>query len=472
MNKFYKNWGNLLISNVISTAISFFTFLLLAKKLTPDEYGSFNTIMATVTVFAAFANNVISGTVLNRELVVCPDTGKHLVKKAAYLRTFGFLLTSIALVIYYLSTNQNNEILLISLIVLTFSNIVWDFCEQIAFGYFVTKITTVLKICLSVLWLIVVIVIPPNKDAFNSTIIFYTLLMLLSSIAYWIFDKKLLDKKNKKSEMSIKQLIMMSAPYMWMRVLGSFSEQIPILLLNGYVGASQVAYYSVGARFVLPITIMINTGISALFPFLTKLFKEDKESYKKNIVLGFNFVLIFGTTTAVILTLTSSYWLVWIMGEKYSSAVEAFNYQVWFAVCLGIDLIFSMILSASYKQKTLAIITTIDFLILVPILYFAIPYGAKGVAIAKLISVLITVTYHMFVAVAILKIKLNNSMFYLSCCYFILLLSLIVSSLESWIKFVISALIIIVFLLYKNSPLRILLMVFKNKLSMKTGVNQ
>jgi len=465
MNKVYKNWGYLLISNVFSTGISFFTFIFLAKKLSPDGYGEFSTLIATVTLFATFVNNIVAGTVINREMVSQPNAGKDLVKKAIYMRALGFAVASIILVVYQYLTGKTEGVILASLIALLFSNVVWELCEQIAFGYFVTKITSLLKISVTVMWLVVVIMMPLKYATLTAFFLVYVVIILISSICYLLIDKKILDKNDEKSDVSTKQLLKMSVPYLWMRVVGSFGNQVPILLLNSYTGAAQVAYYSVGSKFVLPITIMLNTGISALFPFLTKLYKEDKESYKKKIVIGFNFILLIGATAAAFLTATSSYWLIWIMGERYASSIEAFNYQVWFAVCISFDLVLSMVFSSTYRQKMLAIITTIDIVILLPILFIAIPFGAKGVAMAKLISVLISVLYHVFVAIFVLKLKLNNSMFYLTCGYFVILLSISMFIPHILMKIGLYIFVISVFLIFKNSPLRSVIMLIKNKLT-------
>lgn len=473
MNKLFKNWGYLMISNAVSTGISFFTFILLAKKLSPEGYGIFNTLIATITLFSVFANNIVAGTVINREIVSQPKAGKHLVKRAVYLRTLGFLVASIAIVIFKYLTGKNDGIIITALIVLLLSNIVWELCEQVAFGYFVTKITTLLRISVSVVWLVFIITMPPEYASLTTVFFSYTIINLISSILYLMFDKKLLKKNDEKSDISVKQLLKMSTSYFWVRIVGTFGDQIPILLLNGYAGAAQVAYYSVGSKFVMPITLMISTGINALFPFLTKIYKEDKELFKKKVVLGFMFTLMFGSTTAAFLTLTSSSWLIYIMGESYASSVEAFNYQVWFAVCIGFDLILSMVLSSSYRQKTLAIITTIDIIIFIPILFFALPFGAKGLAIAKLVSAIISVIYHIFVALFVLKIKLNNSMFYLSCFYFVILLCASVFISNIWIKCGLYLLVIFIYILFKNSPLRMLMMLVRDKFDkIKSGGNK
>lgn len=474
MNRLYKNWAYLLASSGFSTIISFFAFIFLTKKLSTEGYGSFNTLIATVTLFTVFVNNIAAGTVVNREIVSQPKAGRDIFRKASHLRASGFVLASIALMVYQYLGHKSDSIILVSLVVLLLAIVSWDLCEQIAFGYFVTKFSTLFNISGTLIWLLIVVIMPLKYSTLRFLFLIYTVVMLIESICYWLYDKKrLLDNKAEKSNVSTKQLFKMSMPFFWMRIVGSFGDQIPILLLNGYSGASEVAYYSVGVKFVLPITVMINTGISALFPFLTKLYKEDIEAYKKKAAMGFSFVFIFGSTVAAFLTVTSSYWLVWIMGERYINSVEAFNYQVWFAVCLGFDLILSMIFSSSYRQKILAIITTIDLLILIPILYLALPFGAKGVAVAKLISALISIIYHLFVVFVVLKIKINNSSFYLSCIYFVSLLMISIFVNPISVKCLLFVIIIFIYMVFKDSPLRRLIRLISDKLkNMKRSSTQ
>lgn len=157
---------------------------------------------------------------------------------------------------------------------------------------------------------------------------------------------------------------------------------------------------------------------------------------------------------ATVLTISSGIWFPLFFGNAYQKAIEAFNYQAWFGVLLCFDLLLSTVLSSTYRQKVLAIITTIDVFIVFPLLYFGARNGAEGMAIAKLAGVLITVIYHIVVVILVLKIKLNSKPFILSCLYF---LALMITSLfikEIAIKLVIGGVTVGFFCLVKASPLR------------------
>ena len=128
--------------------------------------------------------------------------------------------------------------------------------------------------------------------------------------------------------------------------------------------------------------------------------------------------------------------------------------MAWFSVLLCFDLLLSAALSSTYKQKTLAIITTIDFLILFPMFYIGAQYGAIGFANAKLIGGAIALIYHIFVFNKVLKLNLNILQMFLGLLFFSSMF-LITSILDDLlIQIVLLTIVFIIFLLFKESPLR------------------
>jgi O-antigen/teichoic acid export membrane protein len=239
-----------------------------------------------------------------------------------------------------------------------------------------------------------------------------------------------------------------------MRVFSAFSDQIPVLLLNKQSGNTQVGYFAVGFRLIIPITLAISTGLRAVFPFLTKLYFEDKDEFDRKLVNGFGFVLIWGTLAATVLVTTSQLWIPFILGAAYLNAIPAFNILAWFGVGLCFDMILSTVLSSTYKQNILALITTIDFVVIFPLLYFGSRYGATGLANAKLIGMLLTIAYHIVVIVKLLKIKINNTGFYASLVFFVVMM-LTNIFIASWIiKISVVLVILFLFIIIKGSPLR------------------
>ena len=425
-----------MLSDVSQAVISFFVFMVLARKLNPEGYGTLNALLALASLFSTFAMNVSANLVISREITLRPKTSAGIFRITFLIRMLSLVISILAIAFYLIYRGGTNIGLIVPAAIIVTATLLWDLAETIAFGHFITKITTFISISASLIWLLIVVALP-NKNL---------------NIVYFKYVKE-----NKETTLiNYKEVLIMSLPYLWMRIVGTFGDQIPILLLSGYSGAEEVGYYAVGARFVMPITLAITTGLRAVFPFMTKLFNEDKEKFNAKLLEGFTFIFIIGSTISVILTISSGIWLPLFIGNAYSKAIDAFNFQAWFGILLCFDLLLSTVLSSTYKQKALAIITTIDIFIVFPLLYFGSRYGANGMAIAKLIGALITVLYHIGVVYFILKINLNSKPFILAIIYFFIFLITSIFFTNMIIKLSIIGLVLIFYSLYSSSPLVIL----------------
>lgn len=454
MSKVLKNWIYLLLSNITTQIIGFFGMIFLAKKLSPEGYGEFNIILSIVALFSVFANSGMN-LVLTREVTLNIKSSKAIFSLIVPIRIFSFLISTIALLIYLHINDFSFSVIYLFSIILILSNNLWDLSQSIAFGHLVTKYTTILNFVFSLVWLVSVVVIPDSAFDIELIIIIYAIILLIKGLSYlFVVHKKYIKNYKELINLTRMSIFVMCIPYIWMRSLGAFADQVPILMLDNNSGSEEVGFYSLGARLVVPITIIINTGIVALFPFITKLFKEDVNQFKTRIIEGFNFVFVIGTLIAVILVLTSKYWIIFLFGEQYLNSILVFNAMAWFSVLLCFDLLLSAALSSTYKQKTLAIITTIDFLILFPMFYIGAQYGAIGFANAKLIGGAIALIYHIFVFNKVLKLNLNILQMFLGLLFFSSMF-LITSILDDLlIQIVLLTIVFIIFLLFKESPLR------------------
>ena len=432
-----------------------------------NDYGKFDAIIASITLFATFANNLAAGTVVNREISLNPEKGYYILKNARNMRIIGFIISVIVLTIYNIFIGITYPILLIAIALLLISNITFELSEQISFGYLITKNTTIINIISSIIWITIVLLIPKNQSQLLAIVMAYTFVFVFKSTIYSIVTKKiLLNKTEIYSSMTKKKLFIDSLPYLWMRLVGTLGSQLPILFLDNISGSEEVAYYSVGNKFILPLTILITSGVNAFFPYLTRLYKEDMLRYKKFIYQILFVVLFGGATIAFLMTTTSDIWLVALMGEKYINAVTPFNYQIWLAVCIGFDLIFSMILSSSFNQKRLAIITTLDIIILLPIILIFIKEGSTGLAYAKMLSSIISLILHMIILIKIMPVKKMNRNIIFALGYFVLLLFLNSFDLILYVKLLIMISLVMIIFFIKDSPLRHLIgnliIMFKN----------
>lgn len=455
MPKLIKNWSYLLFSDFSLAGINFFVFMFLARKLSPESFGSLNTILALAALLSIFTVNLSANQVITREVTLHPHATKRIFNLVYPIRLISLLITIIALIIYEILSADHNLTLIFAISLIVIATLIWDLAESIAFGHFVTKFTTIISVAASLCWFIIIVFLPSKSISLVNVIIIYALILFFRSIIYIVFSFiNFIKLNNKPISIGWKAIFLMSLPYFWMRIVGAFGDQVPILLLEDYSGSAEVGFYSVGNRFVLPITIVVSTGLRAMFPFMTKLFQEDKEKFKDLLIRSFTLVLILGSSIAMLLTISSGILIPFFFGIEYNNSVLAFNYQAWFGVLLCFDLVLSTVLSSTYKQKIIAIITTIDILIIFPLMYYGVKYGAEGMAMAKLIGSFVVVCYHIIVVVMVLKVKLNSVSFVYSFIYFISFLVITIFISDIVIKTALIFTTILLFMIYKESPLR------------------
>lgn len=418
--KIVRNWSSLVLSMLVTTVSSFLCFAILGNKMSVDDYGLFNSMIALASFVAAFVNNILTGIVINREIALKPQLSRNLLQKFLLVRGIAFVVGVVAMFIYTLRDEQVTDLVFAGLFVMLFFDSFWELFEQVAFGLKVTHHSMILNIVSSLLWLLVVLIVPQKMASVGVILILYAIILGAKTGVYGIVGYKLTKPYAGETEsLPLRYLLFNSLPYLYNRILGVVTTQLPILLLDGYSGLAETAYYSVGEKFTTPVTKLATVTISAVFPFLTKALKKDRELTGKVIVYLFQMMLSCGACICLLLCATSDLWLVGLLGEKYSNAVEAFNYQIWYAVVLAVDCFYSMVLSSDFKQKTLSVVTTIDAFSLIPFLYFGIFYGAKGVALAKLICAIACLFYHLLITSKYFGGKLFNGRLLFSWLLFV-----------------------------------------------------
>ena len=273
MKKTIKNFLLLFISLLITTILSFFTFVFLGKKLSVEEYGKFNTLIALVSIVSIFVNNIASGTVINRELSLNPKIGLSLTKRFILIRIISYLVGVIFIIIYVNSKGYNDKIIMISLALLLLGEIVWELFEQVTFSYKVAIISTVLNILGSLFWFIIVILLPLSVSKLYYFLPLYAVIVLIKGFLYFSVSVKKVILNIEVCVIDYSKIIKMSFPFLWIRILGTISSQLPTILLGGYVSDSEAAFYSAGEKFTMPISLMINAIVKSTFPYLTKYYK-------------------------------------------------------------------------------------------------------------------------------------------------------------------------------------------------------
>tara|TARA_B100000767_G_C19752703_1_gene531480 strand:+ start:524 stop:1945 length:1422 start_codon:yes stop_codon:yes gene_type:complete len=457
MSKVLKNWSYLLFSDVIQQIVGFVVVILLARKLSPDGYGLYNVIISIATIFSVVAHFGMSNVVI-RELSLNPETTASFIKKIIIpFRIASFIFAVIAFFIYgMINVNADNTwSIYVVLIILNLS--LWNFSESIAFGHEVTKYSSILNIIISLVWLASILIIPDKLLVVNTILLVYCLLHFIKGVSYSaiIYKEFYLPQpfKSQKSTVSRMQFFKMVLPYIWLLLIVTLSNQLPIQFLNTNSNLDEVGFYAVGFKLMIPISIVVGTAFKAIFPSLTRLYANDKLEFQNKLKLGFNLIIVFGTLIAIVASLSSYFWLTLIFGDEYSSAVMVFNFLIWFSVLSILDSLLSNGLSSAYKERVLAIIATIDVIIILPLLYYASSFGAWGLAFVKLTTGTVFLGYHLYVFVKVLNVKIFNKNLILLLGFYFTALSICLFMENQILQLLLITILLLILIIMRNSPI-------------------
>lgn len=466
MKNYLKNWGFLAGSDLVSQLVGFLIVIRLASVLSPADYGIFNVLTTLAAIFSILANFGMSQ-VLIRTIAKFPSATAHLLKNVVPIRIATILFTILVSYCYNLFFSDVKFYILICTMVLTIDTTVWDFVESVSFGKKITKYTSTSNIVFTVLWAIFIFLFPKHLFTLQNIVLVYCVITTLKSLVIVVvsYKKGIYDSVGDVVSYSFdrKEFIKESLPYLWLWGIGSFVSQVPLLLLSKHSSITEVGYYSVGAKLTIPLTMLVGTIFRALFPFMAEFYFKDKNKFNKVISILYTFIIIMGSSVAFFATIVSAPIIPLLFGQKYVSSIGSFNLLIWSAVIYSVDLMIGNALSAANKQGLLAKLTTIDILIGFPIMYYGSYYGASGLALSRLIFVVVAMSYHWIILTRLISSESPSNRAFtfkdVALIYMFLILSFVTTILPISIVFKLGIFSIILLVYYNinGSPIKFLI---------------
>lgn len=134
--------------------------------------------------------------------------------------------------------------------------------------------------------------------------------------------------------------------------------------------------------------------MTALFPNLAQLFKNDIKKFSQYIRNALTFLVIGGSIFCFIISLFRKEIITLIYGEDFITASIVLATQTWFVLFSAIFSLFGNVFGASDNEKMLAKLSLFYALVNAPILWFASSYGAKYLSYGYIVGAVINMTYH------------------------------------------------------------------------------
>lgn len=458
-NTFLKNFSVLTLSSVLTQFLGMVIGIKIARVLSPYNFGVYNLLQLHVTIFSVVATLGISRIII-RNIARDKMNINGLLKNSLILRLVGTVFAVLIFGVYYYFFNSYDIFLFGLVITAIMMTVSFDHFNSLAFGLEKMEFSGFVNLTSTICWLIAIFLIP---DEYLNLSFVFLLFALFNIVKVLLFLFVIRTKTAYKASFSDKDsspdtalsLSKESLPFYYLDLFSLLSMQIPILFLEYRSGTEQIGYFNIASKVLLPISIVVNTALSAVFPILARLYERDFDRFInvfKTMCIAISLIGIAGAFGA---TLFRKEIVVLLYGEKYISSSLVLSYQCWYIAFFSVVCLFGTILGAINRQKELSYLSFVCTVIGVPLLWYGSQFGAQYLSAAFMVATGINLILHFFVVDRYVKQKISP-MFYMKIFAFLIVgyfVSIqIPEGLNLTIKIILFSLssLIVGFLLYKK----------------------
>jgi O-antigen/teichoic acid export membrane protein len=392
--KYFRNTGWMFFGNITYLISSFFSVLIIARVLGPENYGQLSYAMSFVALFG-FIVGFGTGNILYRELVRNPERKNILLGTSIRINLVSAFIAQILTLVFALLFSDS-DVSFWAICILSFS-----FYFN---GYYVinaefqaevkAKIPSLLiNITHFFIAIIKIIFVLSGKGViYLATIITLEALFILIGLIYmrikiygsikdWVYDSQI-----------AKYLLKSSWPLIFVSAFSIIYAKIDQIMIKNILNAEAVGLYDSAVRlselwYFIPTTIVVS-----MFPAIVNSDKTSSEQFKKRIFRLALFLIIFSVGVAIIVSLFSNILIKTIFGTQFISAVPVLQIYIWSLVASSLSILIHQVLVIKNKIKTIAILTGSGMIINVILNIILIPpYGITGAAWATFVSYWVSV---------------------------------------------------------------------------------
>ena len=441
--KVISNYIYNLIYQMLAIALPIFTIPYVSRVLGANGIGEYNYINGIVTYFGIFA---ALGTVTyaQKEIARIQKDKYERSKKFWEIFYIRLICSLIILFIYLIFTffflNKYRLLLIVNLFML-FSwpiDVSWYFQGVENF-----KVTAVRNSIVKIIATLSVFIFVKTKSDIWIYCFIYAFANFIGNITMLPYLKNEISfiKVNTKEVLkNISGIMELFLPVIAVQLYTVLNK----IMLGAMSSTLQVGYFSQGNQVITMAITIISSLATVLIPRVALLFKKnDLTEVKKYIELAISNVFLLGMPMMVGCFMLSKYFVPVFFGKGYTPVINILNILSPLFIILGLGSLLGSILIAIDRQKkyTFAVsIAAISNLVL-NIIFINQGWGAKGVAVATLLSELISTT------IQIIYLKdLTSKSIYLKPFFRYLCFSLIIIIVTALIRiFIKNNLILLVF---------------------------
>ncbi len=357
----YKNTLYLGTAEIISKVLQFVVMLYAARLLSKEGFGKFSFALSLSFIAIVLADMGIN-TLLIRDISSNRENKKLVNKYFANAAAIKLLLcivtyALIELVLYLLNypsdTKQIVRVVWAFSILSTFTDLFYSIFRSFERMHYDASIKTLRMVLLTAASLYVLFK-GYGVLAFSFTFFIVEFAVIIVS-GYFAFEKFIDFSSAKISKLFdfsfMKSLFRKSLPFGLALVFGSIYFYIGSVMLSKARGDAEVAVYSVAYNIALAILFIPTVYTNAIYPVLSRYFKESKEKLVTLYERSFKYLYIIGLPISIGLYLLAGRIIFFFYGKTYSGSIIALQIISWYLFIKFLNFLLGTVLSAIDRQN-------------------------------------------------------------------------------------------------------------------------
>lgn len=399
--RIYKNTLYLGSAEIVSRVLQFVVMLYAARLLTKEHFGKFSFALSLSLIAIVLADLGIN-TLLVREISRNKNlAGRYFVnalsiKLLLSIATYFIVLIVLNILDYPQDTRQIAYIIWIFAILSTFTDLFYSIFRAFEMMFY-DALLKILRMGLLAASSLYVLFKGYGVFVFSYTFVFVEIIVVLAAL--FIALKRFIKLQMLFDFGFARTLLKKSLPFGLAVVFGSIYFYIGSVMLSYIKGDAEVAVYSAAYNIALAILFIPTVYTNAIYPVLSRYYKESKDKLKLLYEKSFKYLYIIGLPISIGLYLLAGRVIAFLYGEAYSESVIALQIISWYLFIKFINFLLGTVLSSIDRQNERMIGQGVTALFNVLLNLALIPkLGYIGAALSTLATeVLLVAVYYSYV---------------------------------------------------------------------------
>jgi O-antigen/teichoic acid export membrane protein len=404
-----SNAASMLTSNVISRAMSFVTYTLVARFLGASQFGQLSVAVALFSIFQLFA---IAGLVTFTTREVAKDhsnTDRYFVNASIVVLFTSVLSTGVMFAIVRIlnyAPDTSLVILLLSLGLVPYA--LSQIAEAVLIGWEKMHFIAYANVPSNVGQVAVVFVLLTNGFDVRFVAITMAVVYLVILLIDWYLLTRAIGIPRAKFELPFAiEITKTASTFLGIQSLLAVRSNIAILILSKFVTEAEVGFYNAAAQLTVPLRLIFDNFVTSIFPVMVRRFEAGQEALKRIVHNVIELLMAIALPGVIGILLLARPVIDLIYGtEGFAQSATLLQIMIWNPILIAFTAVIGDSLWASGREKVTLRIAIIDMVVKVLLSVILISqFGLIGAALTVLLEQIVNAVLHYLSATQMLSLK-------------------------------------------------------------------